>query len=87
MTRTPSDSWLRRLVDRVFAGRRRRRSSEFREATRPPRCIDCGYNLTGLPDCYTCPECGRRYTHAEIDAYFEDPEAFEEINRKADIDP
>ncbi|MHC5110948.1 MAG: hypothetical protein ACYTHJ_13845 [Planctomycetota bacterium] len=28
--------------------------------SKPPRCFDCGYNLSGLTHC-RCPECGREY--------------------------
>jgi len=28
---------------------------------RPPICLQCGYNLSGLTHC-RCPECGREYT-------------------------
>lgn len=26
-----------------------------------PSCLECGYDLTGLPDEYRCPECGATY--------------------------
>src|SRR5690348_13503520 len=32
-----------------------------------PFCIHCGYDLTGLPDGHLCPECGIRFSWAEID--------------------
>ncbi|MBI4719555.1 MAG: hypothetical protein HY763_17295 [Planctomycetes bacterium] len=38
-----------------------------------PFCIFCGYNLTGLPDNYRCPECGRPYTWRLVDEYRKDP--------------
>lgn len=41
-----------------------------------PFCIHCGYNLTGLPDDYRCPECGRPYTWRAIDEYRRDPQWF-----------
>jgi len=41
-----------------------------------PFCIFCGYNLTGLPDHYRCPECGRAYTHALVEEYRKDPHWF-----------
>lgn len=31
----------------------------------PPRCPDCGYNLSGLKQC-RCPECGKEYTLEEL---------------------
>ncbi len=40
---------------------------------REPFCIFCGYNLTGLPDHYRCPECGRPYTPEMIEDYRRDP--------------
>ena len=43
---------------------------------REPFCIYCGYNLTGLPDGYRCPECGRPYTWEEIEEYRRDPPWF-----------
>jgi len=51
----------------------------LRQATkaRPePFCIHCGYNLTGLPDNYRCPECGRPYSWRVIDEYRRDPQWF-----------
>jgi hypothetical protein len=45
-------------------------------ARREPFCIFCGYNLTGLPDHYRCPECGRPYTWSEIEEYRQDPQWF-----------
>jgi hypothetical protein len=41
-----------------------------------PFCIHCGYNLTGLPDNYRCPECGRPYTWRLIAEYRRDPQWF-----------
>ena len=41
-----------------------------------PFCIFCGYDLTGLPDHYRCPECGRQYTWALIAEYRRDPHSF-----------
>lgn len=45
-------------------------------ASKEPFCIYCGYNLTGLPDDYRCPECGRPYTHRLIEEYRKDPHWF-----------
>lgn len=28
---------------------------------KPPTCVDCGYNMSGLTQC-RCPECGKEYT-------------------------
>ena len=46
------------------------------KAMKEPFCIYCGYNLTGLPDNYRCPECGRPYTHKLIEEYRKDPRWF-----------
>ena len=43
-----------------------------------PFCIHCGYDLTGLPDHHTCPECGRPYTFATINEYRRDPHWFKQ---------
>ena len=45
-------------------------------ATNEPFCIFCGYQLTGLPDNYRCPECGRPYTWRLIGEYRRDPRWF-----------
>lgn len=29
-------------------------------------CLDCGYDLHGLPDAHVCPECSRPYEIAEL---------------------
>jgi hypothetical protein len=47
-----------------------------------PFCIHCGYGLTGLPDHYTCPECGRGYSFSVIEEYRRDPHWFIERYRK-----
>lgn len=46
------------------------------QARREPFCIFCGYNLTGLPEAHTCPECGRSYTWDMIREYRRDPHWF-----------
>ncbi len=56
----------------------------FRRAARArtePFCIFCGYNLSGLPDHYRCPECGRPYTWRLIAEYRRDPQWFIERYR------
>ena len=56
----------------------------FRRAARArtePFCIFCGYSLTGLPDRYRCPECGRPYTWRLIAEYRRDPQWFIERYR------
>jgi hypothetical protein len=46
------------------------------KARAEPFCIHCGYNLSGLPDQYRCPECGRPYTWRLIQEYRRDPQWF-----------
>jgi hypothetical protein len=41
-----------------------------------PFCIHCGYDLSGLADNHTCPECGEPYTHRAIEEYRRDPHWF-----------
>ena len=51
-----------------------------------PFCIHCGYDLTGMPDDYHCPECGAHYTHRLIDEYRRDPHWFvQRYKRRGDI--
>ncbi|MCK4623872.1 MAG: hypothetical protein KAV00_01065 [Phycisphaerae bacterium] len=70
--------WSHLLADRITAKWRRRKHRGFRMKADPRRCIHCHYDLTGLPDHHTCPECGRPYTFTDIDAYFDDPEVYRE---------
>lgn len=46
------------------------------QARKEPFCIHCGYDLSGLPDHYTCPECGLPYEFKAIDEYRRDPDWF-----------
>lgn len=41
-----------------------------------PFCIHCGYDLSGLADSYTCPECGELYNFRLIEEYKRDPQWF-----------
>ncbi len=50
-------------------------------ARKEPFCVFCGYNLSGLPDNYRCPECGRPYTWRLIAEYRRDPQWFVERYR------
>lgn len=50
-------------------------------ARKEPFCIYCGYCLTGLPDNYRCPECGRPYTWRLIEEYRRDPQWFIERHK------
>ena len=34
----------------------------------PPKCPQCGYDLTGLTQC-RCPECGREFGFEELTAF------------------
>jgi hypothetical protein len=45
-------------------------------ARHEPFCIHCGYCLSGLPDKYRCPECGRSYEWRVIQEYRRDPQWF-----------
>ena len=46
------------------------------QARKEPFCIHCGYELSGLPDHYQCPECGVPYDFKVIDEYRRDPDWF-----------
>jgi hypothetical protein len=51
-----------------------------------PFCIHCGYDLTSLPDNYTCPECGEPFSHRVIEEYRRDPDWFiERFKKRHDI--
>jgi hypothetical protein len=52
-----------------------------------PFCIYCGYNLSGLPDDYRCPECGRPYSWRLIAEYRRDPHWFIERWKMHDDHP
>ena len=41
-----------------------------------PFCIHCGYDLSGLADNHSCPECGERYTFRAVEEYRRDPAWF-----------
>lgn len=46
------------------------------QARTEPFCIHCGYDLSGLPDHHTCPECGLPYDFQAIEEYRRDPDWF-----------
>jgi hypothetical protein len=46
------------------------------QARSEPFCIHCGYELSGLPDHYLCPECGLPYDFQAIEEYRRDPDWF-----------
>jgi len=51
-----------------------------------PFCIHCGYDLSGLPDNHTCPECGELYNFRLIEEYKRDPHWFiERYSKHKDI--
>jgi hypothetical protein len=50
--------------------------SRVTKSREEPFCIHCGHTLTGLPDHHRCPECGRRFSFALVDAYRRDPDGF-----------
>jgi hypothetical protein len=47
-----------------------------------PFCIHCGYDLIGLPDRHTCPECGRPFSLELIEEYRRDPGWFIQRHRQ-----
>lgn len=73
-------AWTR-FRDRMVARRRKKETGGFRTTVQPRRCIHCRYDLTGLPDYHDCPECGQPYTFTDIDAYFDDPDAYREAHK------
>ncbi|HTW95717.1 MAG TPA: hypothetical protein VMD30_13020 [Tepidisphaeraceae bacterium] len=50
-----------------------------------PFCIHCGYDLTGLPDGHTCPECGRQFWFNVIEEYRRAPNWFIQRYRMRDL--
>ena len=52
------------------------------QARQEPFCIHCGYDLSGLGDHHTCPECGRPYSLDLIAEYRRDPHWFIQRYRK-----
>jgi hypothetical protein len=48
-------------------------ATETLKQRKEPFCIHCGYNLSGLPDDHTCPECGEYYNFGVIEEYKRDP--------------
>ena len=30
------------------------------------QCLNCGYNLEGLPEAHRCPECGQEFERGEV---------------------
>jgi predicted RNA-binding Zn-ribbon protein involved in translation (DUF1610 family) len=58
------------------AGHAAKLARHILRSRKEPFCIHCGYDLTGLPDNYTCPECGEAYTFRVIEEYKRDPNWF-----------
>lgn len=59
--RPQSDSLVRDLVQALAAGAKPLSSRELLESfgnAGDPYCVECGYNLRGLPASSLCPECG-----------------------------
>lgn len=50
-----------------------------------PFCIHCGYDLTGLSDGHTCPECGRQFWFNVIEEYRRAPNWFIQRYRMRDL--
>lgn len=45
---------------------RRRRFKKTVHAYAYELCLDCGYDLRGLPESHKCPECGQAYTKEHL---------------------
>jgi hypothetical protein len=60
-----------------------RSAMEVLKQRKEPFCIHCGYDLSGLPDDHTCPECGEYYNFAVIAEYKRDPAWFIQRYRMA----
>ncbi len=53
------------VAPRVFKTRARRFRKHV-EAVELEVCVECGYDLVGLPDHHRCPECGIGYDKHEV---------------------
>jgi hypothetical protein len=60
-----------------------RSATQVLKQRKEPFCIHCGYDLSGLPDDHTCPECGEYYNFAVIEEYKRDPDWFIQRYRTA----
>jgi len=49
-----------------------------------PRCMECGYDLRGLPAGHRCPECGVTYDVIECLEFQRNPEAYIEKRRRTE---
>lgn len=86
LRRSPFPTWFKVLIQgkvAIFVGAIALTLAAFTarrmvRARREPFCIFCGYDLSGLPDNYRCPECGRPYTWKLIAEYRKDPHWFVE---------
>jgi hypothetical protein len=52
--------------------RRRRRLCERAEAANYELCLECGYELQGLPEIHQCPECGADYDKVKVRAVWQE---------------